>query len=150
MESGADHVCRQSWIITTFWTWIGTTSKVKQCCATMDIGLLLNYCLDELSLAVFLSYWPMLCNNDVYQLLRQFNISSIRSKCHQCVPTKFNYDSWLIRMSTSKGMTHHDKLCNHLCNYSRMLFKTANLNTVQDSSSEELFKNTVQDCSSGQ
>jgi len=30
-----------------------------------------------------------------------------------------------------------------------MLFKTAYVNTVQDSSSEELFKNTVEDGSSG-
>jgi len=56
--------------------------------------------------------------------MRQFNVSPMRPRCHQCIPSKFNYDSWLITMSTSKGMTYHDKQCK---------------------SSEQLFRNTVQD-----
>jgi len=44
MESCVDNFCRQSWIIdASCWTWIGTTSKVKQYWVIMDLWLFLNY-----------------------------------------------------------------------------------------------------------
>jgi len=72
-------------------------------------------------------------------------------------------DSWLIIMSTSKAMTQHcmqwlshtsnyarpwlitTNSSSHQNNYLNILFTTAHLNTVRDSSSKQLFKHAVYD-----